>query len=149
MFSEKLQSGTTGATCALALRLMTVSSTKWLSMTGMSACYLPWNNVLILFSPVVNADYPSLEKVSESAIKEKQKFERLVVSKEKLLEMFNVRFLLCYPTHHSENPRHISTTNIRNTSSRPRFPMAPPPPYTAAVLWSISVSAHISPTPVK
>ncbi|KJA25358.1 hypothetical protein HYPSUDRAFT_64939 [Hypholoma sublateritium FD-334 SS-4] len=39
--------------------------------------------------PVVNADYPSLEKVSESAIKEKQKFERLVVSKEKLLEMFN------------------------------------------------------------
>ncbi|KAF8958944.1 hypothetical protein BDZ97DRAFT_2045909 [Flammula alnicola] len=39
--------------------------------------------------PVVNADYPALEKVSESAIKEKQKFERLVVSKEKLLEMFN------------------------------------------------------------
>ncbi|KAF7366685.1 AA-TRNA-LIGASE-II domain-containing protein [Mycena sanguinolenta] len=35
------------------------------------------------------ADYPSLEKVSESAIKEKQKFERLVVKKETLLEMFN------------------------------------------------------------
>ena len=43
--------------------------------------------------PVTNADYPALEKVSESAIKEKQKFERLVVSKEKLLEMFNVRQL--------------------------------------------------------
>lgn len=42
-------------------------------------------------SPVTNADYPALEKVSEAAIKEKQKFERLVVSKEKLLEMFNVR----------------------------------------------------------
>ncbi|KAF5325351.1 hypothetical protein D9619_009617 [Psilocybe cf. subviscida] len=39
--------------------------------------------------PVVNADYPSIEKVSEAVIKEKQKFERLVVSKEKLLEMFN------------------------------------------------------------
>ncbi|KAF8153241.1 hypothetical protein B0H34DRAFT_662629 [Crassisporium funariophilum] len=39
--------------------------------------------------PVTNADYPALEKVSEAAIKEKQKFERLVVSKEKLLEMFN------------------------------------------------------------
>ncbi|SJK99833.1 probable THS1-threonyl tRNA synthetase, cytosolic [Armillaria ostoyae] len=37
---------------------------------------------------VTVADYPALEKVSESAIKEKQKFERLVVSKEKLLEMF-------------------------------------------------------------
>lgn len=48
--------------------------------------------VLILRSrPVVNGDYPALEKVSELAIKEKQKFERLVVSKEKLLEMFYVR----------------------------------------------------------
>ncbi|KAJ7337348.1 hypothetical protein DFH08DRAFT_876556 [Mycena albidolilacea] len=34
-------------------------------------------------------DYPALEKVSESAVKEKQKFERLVVKKETLLEMFN------------------------------------------------------------
>jgi len=40
--------------------------------------------------PVSNTDYPSLEKISELAIKEKQKFERLVVTKEKLLEMFNV-----------------------------------------------------------
>ncbi|EKM56703.1 uncharacterized protein PHACADRAFT_194288 [Phanerochaete carnosa HHB-10118-sp] len=38
--------------------------------------------------PVTHADYPALEKVSELAIKEKQKFERLVVSKETLLEMF-------------------------------------------------------------
>jgi threonyl-tRNA synthetase len=38
--------------------------------------------------PVTNADYPVLEKVSESAIKEKQKFERLVVPKKTLLEMF-------------------------------------------------------------
>ncbi|KAJ6588367.1 hypothetical protein B0H19DRAFT_1098957 [Mycena capillaripes] len=33
-------------------------------------------------------DYPALEKVAESAIKDKQKFERLVVKKETLLEMF-------------------------------------------------------------
>ncbi|KAJ7704359.1 hypothetical protein B0H17DRAFT_1039387 [Mycena rosella] len=38
--------------------------------------------------PVSATDYPALEKVSESAIKEKQKFERLVVKKETLLEMF-------------------------------------------------------------
>ena len=38
--------------------------------------------------PVSNADYPALEKVSDLAIKEKQKFERLVVPKETLLEMF-------------------------------------------------------------
>ncbi len=46
--------------------------------------------------------HPSLEKVSESAIKEKQKFERLVVSKEKLLEMFNVRLLSYFLSHSSE-----------------------------------------------
>ncbi|KAI0317987.1 hypothetical protein OF83DRAFT_1118571 [Amylostereum chailletii] len=39
--------------------------------------------------PVSNSDYPALEKVVDSAVKEKQKFERLVVSKEKLLEMFH------------------------------------------------------------
>ena len=44
----------------------------------------------IFYRAVSNADYPSLEKVSESAIKEKQKFERLVVPKETLLEMFAV-----------------------------------------------------------
>ncbi|KAJ7594050.1 threonyl-tRNA synthetase [Mycena floridula] len=38
--------------------------------------------------PVTSADYPALEKLTESAIKDKQKFERLVVSKENLLEMF-------------------------------------------------------------
>ena len=41
-------------------------------------------------SPVLPDDYPALEKVSDSAIKEKQKFERLVVPKETLLEMFSV-----------------------------------------------------------
>ncbi|KAF7440036.1 threonyl-tRNA synthetase [Pleurotus ostreatus] len=37
---------------------------------------------------VSSADYPALEKVSELAVKQKQKFERLVVPKETLLEMF-------------------------------------------------------------
>ena len=39
---------------------------------------------------VTNADYPVLEKLSEGAIKEKQKFERIVVPKETLLKMFEV-----------------------------------------------------------
>ncbi|KAI5119862.1 hypothetical protein M0805_000696 [Coniferiporia weirii] len=39
--------------------------------------------------PVLTTDYPALEKVSDKAIKEKQKFERLVVSKDVLLEMFS------------------------------------------------------------
>jgi threonyl-tRNA synthetase len=45
-------------------------------------------------SAVTNTDYLSLEKLSEMAVKEKQKFERLVISKEKLLEMFAVRLSL-------------------------------------------------------
>jgi threonyl-tRNA synthetase len=40
---------------------------------------------------VTNADYPALEKIAEGAVKDKQPFERLVVSKENLLEMFSVR----------------------------------------------------------
>lgn len=46
------------------------------------------------YRPVTNADYPALEKVSDLAIREKQKFERLVVPKETLLEMFGVRWPL-------------------------------------------------------
>ncbi len=40
---------------------------------------------------VTPADYPNLETLSQNAVKEKQKFERLVMSKEDLLEMFHVR----------------------------------------------------------
>lgn len=43
-----------------------------------------------LYRAVSMTDYPSLEKVAESAIKDRQKFERLVVPKETLLEMFSV-----------------------------------------------------------
>lgn len=48
-------------------------------------------NFLFPRRPVTHSDYPLLEKVSDMAIKEKQKFERLVVPKETLLEMFAVR----------------------------------------------------------
>ena len=40
---------------------------------------------------ILESDLPALETVSKSAIKEKQKFERLVLPKETLLEMFRVR----------------------------------------------------------
>lgn len=38
--------------------------------------------------PVSQADYPSINKLADKIVKDKQKFERLVVSKENLLEMF-------------------------------------------------------------
>lgn len=47
-------------------------------------------------STVAAGDYAALETVAKSAVKEKQRFERLVVSKETLLEMFKVRCYL-YP----------------------------------------------------
>lgn len=46
--------------------LMTVSSTKWLSIIGMATYHLTSNSSSILFSPVVIEDYISLERVSES-----------------------------------------------------------------------------------
>ena len=67
-------------------------SMRWVSQIGLSTLYCSVADVLYLPRPVTNADYPVLEKLSESAVKDKQKFERLVVSKEKLLEMFNVLF---------------------------------------------------------
>jgi threonyl-tRNA synthetase len=40
---------------------------------------------------VTQNDYPALETLAKNIMKEKQPFERLVVSKENLLEMFKVR----------------------------------------------------------
>ena len=76
------------------------SSMKWPLKTGMFSFRGLFLVFTLHFRPVTNADYPALEKVSESAIKEKQKFERLVVSKEKLLEMFNVGPSFGLPTFH-------------------------------------------------
>jgi len=60
------------------------------------------SQVLTYSRAVTTADYPALEKISESAVKDKQKFERLVVSKEDLLKMFEVRssFSLCASVLH-------------------------------------------------
>jgi threonyl-tRNA synthetase len=73
--------------------------------------------------PVSVGDYPALEKVSELAIKQKQKFERLVVPKETLLEMFNVRLSFCCqfgrkPMHRiSHTVQQIQATSHQNQDS--------------------------------
>jgi hypothetical protein len=68
-------------------------SMKWQSTIGDFAflpfvvpvlCTIRGNRV------VTHADYPLLEKIAENAIKDRQKFERLLVSKKRLLEMFHV-----------------------------------------------------------
>jgi hypothetical protein len=73
-------------------RQMMVFSMRWESMIGNAASV--WLSVRFLcatlYRMVTNADYPLLEKIAESAIKDRQRFERLVVPKEKLLEMFYV-----------------------------------------------------------
>lgn len=97
--------------------------------------------------PVTTADYPSLEKISELAIKEKQKFERLVVSKEVLLEMFGVRAFTLSPIVFLIV--HISTTSTRSNSSSRRSPTAHPLRCTVADPWSICASVHISHTQAR
>ena len=80
---------------------------------------------------VQSADYPALEKLSDLAIKEKQKFERILVSKEKLLEMFGVRFerhMLLSPLALTQGS---STTSTRSTSSSRRSLMVARRRYTA------------------
>ncbi|KAK7683774.1 threonyl-tRNA synthetase [Cerrena zonata] len=62
--------------------------------------------------PVTTADYPSIEKLSDLAIKEKQKFERLVVSKENLLKMFEYNKYKKYIIE-SKIPDGTSTTVYR------------------------------------
>lgn len=92
---------TTVATCALARRSRTGFITKWVTLTGE---LLPTNPLYSLCpflfiynshfsvpnqtSPVTQGDYPALETLAKNAVKEKQPFERLVVSKPDLLEMF-------------------------------------------------------------
>ena len=39
---------------------------------------------------VLSTDYPALETLAKNVVKEKQKFERLMVTKAQLLEMFAV-----------------------------------------------------------
>lgn len=81
--------------------------------------------------PVTTADYPALEKLSELAVKDKQKFERIVVPKETLLKMFEV----CDAFQGLSAVLNLvySIINTNNTSSRPKFRMGPPPLYIDAV----------------
>jgi len=43
------------------------------------------------YSVVAQTDYEALETLAKGVVKDKQKFERLEVSKENLLKMFEVR----------------------------------------------------------
>lgn len=97
--------------------------------------------------PVTTADYPSLEKISELAIKEKQKFERLVVSKEVLLEMFGVRAFTSNPIVFLTV--HISTTSTRSSSSSRRSPTAHPLRCIVAGPWSICALVRTSHTQAR
>jgi threonyl-tRNA synthetase len=89
MYLEKQRSDIMVATSASVLRLKTVFSTRWPLKIGQNS-----RNVtripLTRYRSVSQADYPALEKLSDAAIKDKQRFERLIVSKEMLLRMFNV-----------------------------------------------------------
>jgi len=98
--------------------------------------------------PVSVSDYPALEKVSELVIKEKQKFERLVVSKENLLKMFNVSPVVI-ELHLTYFPIVSSTINTSSTSSKQRSLMIPLPQFIDVVPWWIYVLDLIYPTPER
>ena len=127
---ENPLSDTMAATCALGLPRRMGSSTKWLWKIGEHIYRFAIHEGSSDIRAVMSADYPVLEKLSEMAIKDKQKFERIVVPKETLLEMFGVSFFIL---QHSDIMliRFASTTNIRSTSLRPKYPTARPPRYTA------------------
>ena len=81
-----------GAICASDRRRTMGSFMRWRSTKGAPTGSVCHRARLTRDGRVVtNTDYPALEKLAESAVKDKQKFERLLVSKENLLEMFSVR----------------------------------------------------------
>jgi hypothetical protein len=94
---------------------------------------------------VTGADYPALEALAKSVVKDKQKFERLVLTKAQLLEMFYVRSLPKMPVDVRLTLRN-STTPSKSTSSTTRLPTVPPRLSTDVDPWSTSVSVLTSPT---
>lgn len=48
---------------------------------------------------VSNLQFPAMEGIAKNIIKEKQNFERLEVSKERLLEMFKVRLIFIFVSY--------------------------------------------------
>ena len=118
MYLVKPRSGIMVVISALDLPRTMDFSMRWLSKRGgLPLCAVKLVISREIYRPVTNADYPSLEKVAESAVKERQKFERLVVSKETLLEMFGVflRLSTLYFICNSQNEL-CSTTNTRSIS---------------------------------
>jgi threonyl-tRNA synthetase len=87
-------------------------------------------------SVVNQGDYAALETLAKNVVKDKQKFERLEVSKENLLEMFAVSlgFVHAETGEHGPDttPNLSSTTRSRRTSSRTRSPTVPRRLSTAA-----------------
>ena len=141
------------ATSVWVLPPTKVSSMRWALRRGelIAARTSYWRLNVAMRRPVASTDYPALEKIADMAIKEKQKFERLVVPKETLLEMFNVRGVhpLYRPSTLNDALPVNSTTNTRSTSSRPKSPMEPLRLSTVVDLWSIFALAHISHTPAR
>ena len=92
MYSERPLKDTMDVIYALVRRRTMGFSTRWQLTIGDIAVFLLIDQFLCTTHcrVVTNADYPLLEKIADSAIKDRQKFERLLVPKEKLLEMFHV-----------------------------------------------------------
>ena len=57
-------------------------------------CERERENVCVCSAQASPSDFPALEDIFKSIVKEKQPFERLVVKKEDLLEMFKVSFII-------------------------------------------------------
>lgn len=86
-------------------------------------------------------DYKQIEEIAKKAVKEKQKFERLSLPKEVLLEMFKVG-----QAHMTRPSSHPSTTSISSTTSTKRSLTAPSRRSTAVVPLLTCVSVLTFPT---
>ncbi len=87
----RLPSDITVVTCALGrLRLM-VSIMRWPLQTGAAMSPAKLGSLTEHYTRSISPnDFPALETIVKSVVKEKQPFERLIVSKDMLLQMFAV-----------------------------------------------------------
>lgn len=86
---------------------------------------------------ILESDIRPLEDLSKIVIKEKQKFERLVLSKETLLEMFRVRSVAFQGS--CSDLECFSIINTKYILFKIKFQTAPPLLCIDADLWLISV----------
>lgn len=96
---------------------------------------------------VQETDWKPLETIVSKISKEKQKFERLVMTKEELLEMFKYNKYKVGTLNTTSYLGSADRLVFSNTSSRTRSPTAPPPLSTATARSSISAVVHTYPTP--